>query len=339
MVANGLAINTAGEVSPCCKYSGHFGFVDTLQDINFETLNDVEWPKGCVKCKNNESIGLTSKRQSYNKIYDKNNDYFLDISLGNYCNLKCRMCDENCSTSWHKEAKLLGRDTPPGFNLSKEQIDSIFNKIDTSKKLTIEIKGGEPLMNPNAKFLFTKLKDLNARIILITNGTLLPDWLCEILPDLDIDFAISVDGVNNTYEYVRGDNTFSWEQCLKNIKKVEELIGTVRFNYVVQNYTINDMLNFDSMFEYITWIVLRNPYYLACNIMPDENKEPIKNKLEQLKNCPEGLIDFFMQPCDQKLYRQFIDYSAKLDKFRNQSLLAATPHLVNIEGKTLYESI
>jgi hypothetical protein len=114
----------------------------------------------------------------------------------------------------------------------------------------------------------------------------------------------------------------------------------VRFNYVVQNYTIKDMLEFDKLkYGHITWIVLRNPYYLSCNVMPDENKNPILEMLEQVTDCPTGLRELFLKPCDETLYKRFIEYSAKLDSFRNQSLIDTLPHLVNTKGKQIYDCV
>jgi sulfatase maturation enzyme AslB (radical SAM superfamily) len=339
-IDNAIFIETDGVVKPCCKYVSHnFGHVDNLHNITFDILRKDKWPTGCYNCKRQEDNGMHSKRQQYNELYSDNN-YLLDIALGNYCNLKCRMCSADNSTSWFTEARKLGMPVPKGFSLSKKQINAVFDRVDKSKNLTIELKGGEPLMNPNAEYIFQKCIEYNAEIKLITNGTLLPDWFVNLLPNLNIDFAISIDGVKNTYEYVRGDNTFSYDACIENINKIKSIIGKVRFNYVVQNYTINDMLEFDSLkLGNINWIVLQNPAYLQCHIMPDENKKPIIEELQNIHNIPIGLIDFFKKPCDSTLYKQFIEYSAKIDQFRSQSLQSTLPHLVNNIGNKYYAGV
>jgi len=339
-IDNAIFIETDGVVKPCCKYiSPDFGHVNNLHNITFDILRKDKWPTGCYNCKRQEDNGMRSKRQQYNDHYSGNN-YLLDIALGNYCNLKCRMCNAENSTSWFTEAKKLGLPVPKGFSLSKKQVNAVFDRVNKSKNLTIELKGGEPLMNPNAEYIFEKCIEYNAEIKLITNGTLLPDWFLDLLPSLNIDFAISVDGVKNTYEYVRGDNTFPYDACIENIHKIKSIIGKVRFNYVVQNYTIDDMLEFDSLkLGNVNWIVLQNPDYLACYVMPDENKKPIIEKLQNIDNIPIGLIDFFKKPCDSTLYKQFIEYSAKIDQFRSQSLQSTLPHLVNNIGSQYYVGV
>ena len=42
---------------------------------------------------------------------------------------------------------------------------------------------------------------------------------------------------------------------------------------------------------------------------------------------------------DKEMYKQFIEYSAALDKLRNQSLLDVAPHLITEEGKRIYGSV
>ena len=65
-------------------------------------LNDIR-DKGCEICWKKEDRGFSSLRQHSNQIYKEHinniknnievkNPFYLDLRLGNLCNLKCRMC-------------------------------------------------------------------------------------------------------------------------------------------------------------------------------------------------------------------------------------------------------
>ena len=111
---NSIAIGPNLDIRPCCRYTKNFGFLndyDNLSDIMngedynnlHESLSNGEWFDGCGSCKFAEENGIRSRRQSYVERFQEN-DFLLDIALGNYCNLKCRMCNEDLSTSWFTDA-------------------------------------------------------------------------------------------------------------------------------------------------------------------------------------------------------------------------------------------
>ena len=72
-----------------------------------------ERPDGCRNCWREEDAGKKSKRQymldKFNHLdikYKDNNGenlIFLDLKLGNICNLKCRICGSWSSSKWAKE--------------------------------------------------------------------------------------------------------------------------------------------------------------------------------------------------------------------------------------------
>ena len=117
-----------GEFRPCClaeesitKPDGSLYKVangDTIQDAfdseYMEQLrNDFlqgKKPDTCKKCWALESAGGYSKRMISNdkfKYTDKKLK-FLDLKLGNICNLKCRICGVWSSSKWAQEEIDLG---------------------------------------------------------------------------------------------------------------------------------------------------------------------------------------------------------------------------------------
>lgn len=352
--SNSITINAVGTVSPCCKYRSNFGLLssyETFSDINFDALAtrlEKGWVSDCRSCAFDEQNKVISRRQRYHERFT-NEDFLLDLSLGNYCNLKCRMCNHYNSTSWFTDSIALGipKHKLKSFQLSKQQIDSLIEFLSTlDKRIIIELKGGEPLMHKNSKYFFQQLKDLSKtktiKIECITNGTLFPDWFEDAIVNIDVDLKISIDGLYDVYEYVRGDVTQSWNLCLEKIVQFRKLPNIkLSYNYVIQNTTVHHVLEFTKLFDESTnWIVLNNPAFMAVNIMPESSKQSIINQLSLLNdNKINGAINLMKNPVDPILYEQFITYSAKLDKLRNQDLKTALPHLLDNTGIKIYDSV
>jgi len=355
-----ISIDPNGYVRPCCKFRDTFDMLMDYKSVDNifsskqwkktkKLLQNGYWPDGCSSCKFAEENNLLSRRQSYDYRFEYG-DFLLDISLGNFCNLKCRMCNEHLSTSWFADAIKLGRKKQVQWQITKEEIDKILNYIKNQKRIVVELKGGEPLINPNAQYFLEKISKLNipVKLVVISNGTKLPQWFIDLSSHIEIDYQLSIDGVGNTYEYVRGDNTFSWKQCLERIKQIEELNFTsFSYNYVVQNLTIHNMYEFTKIVNHrINWIILDNPKYLVCNLMPEKSKKSIISNIEKIEdiynNDPtklHGIKTLLQQPTDLKMYNNFIVSTARLDKIRNQSLKQVLPHLLDEKGIEIYDSI
>ena len=81
----------------------------------------------CKQCWDEEKAGKISKRRKENKHYLKQNKervkaakdrgyaceqpFYLDLRMGNLCNLKCRTCNPEFSSSWQSEIKSMSEDT------------------------------------------------------------------------------------------------------------------------------------------------------------------------------------------------------------------------------------
>lgn len=142
---NGVSIRNNGDLRICCNansYTKNQGILrkkdgapynagkdDIDESRNSDVLKDVrasmlrgEWHPECERCKQEETSGITSRRQwenmQWNKVEEKvvpltsadgeiptddiSIDYF-DIRYGNFCNLKCRMCGPTDSHSWYPD--------------------------------------------------------------------------------------------------------------------------------------------------------------------------------------------------------------------------------------------
>jgi MoaA/NifB/PqqE/SkfB family radical SAM enzyme len=138
-------------------------------------------PQNCRRCWNEERAGRKSKRMhTLDRLKHVITDtewtaeakplQFLDLKLGNICNLKCRSCNADSSTSWIQDYYKL-KDTvklASGYHWIKSNPDFSFDWVDDESfynQLTeyapnleqIHISGGEPFLVPTHFKLLEKL--------------------------------------------------------------------------------------------------------------------------------------------------------------------------------------
>ena len=125
-----LATNASGTLRVCCNSTPNKNFIEkedgtfykvfrddieeawnssTYKTIRQQFLNN-ERPEMCQRCFREEDAGIRSARQSANKKWCKEDDEYtdtapfdiryVDLRLGNLCNLKCRICNPIVSSSW-----------------------------------------------------------------------------------------------------------------------------------------------------------------------------------------------------------------------------------------------
>ena len=151
---NHLAIQQNGNLRQCCQMTdapfGHFmdgdqalrfdaDNIDTIR--NHHSIKNIrsamlkgQRPTACNLCWTEEDSGIVSKRMSMNEIYpadqylaatksDGTIDItasplaYLDLRLGNLCNLKCRSCGPTDSSLWVEDhGNLLSEQDSPTFN-------------------------------------------------------------------------------------------------------------------------------------------------------------------------------------------------------------------------------
>ena len=120
-------------------------------------------PHACLRCYNEEEKLLGSKRELELVRFGKGtfdmygpiepNFKFIELRLGNLCNVKCRTCNPNSSSQWAPEYNKLQQELT--FVTKYDKIDADWTKsdefwdelLDSSKDLElIYINGGEPTL-------------------------------------------------------------------------------------------------------------------------------------------------------------------------------------------------
>jgi sulfatase maturation enzyme AslB (radical SAM superfamily) len=364
VTTNGICINPTQNLAPCCKWKfntlnfGKLQYFPTLESsLDSEAFNELrnshkegDFTIGCGSCAFMESNNQRSKRQQYNANIDANT-FMIDISIGNFCNLKCRMCNTLNSTAWYNDADILKE---RGYNynwlqnretniISIEDIEKICSFIQSSKyhKFILELKGGEPLALKQTETLLTNISTYknskSVHIKMITNGTFKPKWLENLTEKFyKFDIHISFDGIKDVYEYIRGDkDENTWQKFVANCAYFKSLKNCeIRYNIVVQNLNVHQICLIYNMFESseINFILLSGPVLLRANNIPEENKMNIINELIELRDKHNdsklaNIIDYIKQPADTEMIKKCIEYNTALDDIRGTSLFNVAPHM------------
>ena len=294
----------------------------------------------------------------------------MEIKINNLCNLKCRMCNPLDSTQWKdwnsivehykkednylvKAVEDLGLTKAPYVGLfddKKEWWDSLRKLLPHFKR--VEFAGGEPLMDP----MHYKILDLlsengkNIEIKYATNGTVLGikgRWIKDYWPKFkSVAVNVSIDGIDEVYEYVRSNGKFQDVvdnvRIMKNIPTVSRIVGafTVQSNNIMQiDKVIDYFLNKLEIVFYSHRV--QYPRALSAQVLPKELKDKVIAKLELMKDKVKEYrlvkehpilekitlqqiqdnINFLKARDLNKYWKDCVDFNHRLDKTRNQGPL------------------
>lgn len=291
--------------------------------------------KGCSTCYLQEESGRTSNRQhsidewswclgGSDQLQKKvqqaiDNDgkllddiVYLDLRLGNLCNLKCRMCNPwNSSQIYHEHVEIEKTDSEYvnvwNKNFGKFPVnvmdyqqwfdhhilwDQINSLIPTLKK--VYMTGGEPtLIKNNFKFMQNCLDQQRDDITLFfnTNCTNVNKTFINLIKQFkNVSINASVDGVGIVNDYIRAPS--AWSEISKNVEKLAELKNvTLGITPTIQIYNIFDIVNilkWVSMLNkkydreiFIDFLINVHPPHLNINILSDDIKLQALKDIEQ----------------------------------------------------------
>lgn len=351
-----LEASPQGTAKPCCLYDDEildesgkkYLLANTslqeiynsqyMQNLRKEFL-DGKKPSGCFRCWNEEDVGRTSKRKftqirlkelkdkvDYNNL-KPNQLWFLDLKLGNICNLKCRICGSWSSSKWAEEEikyvkELVTKEQkqthlaytflqqgswPRKSPLFWENLKELLPNIKY-----FEFTGGEPwLIDEHFELLEFAVQEgygKNIDIHYNTNATQPPTRLIPLFDKLGrVDIAFSIDNIGKRFEYERyGAN---WNDANKTIDETHLLKQTYTnittqlcFTVNIQNvFYLDELLAWaeTKKFGSIYFNLLQSPRHMCIANMTPEAKELVLNKLKttvwpsnRYHNEIESLIKF-----------------------------------------------
>lgn len=381
-----ISIETSpiGTVRPCCladdeivdknnnKYHlATANFVEIQNSKHMQSLREEflagKKPQTCRKCWNEERSGRTSKRMhTLNRLKhilageewttDAKPLMFLDLKLGNICNLKCRICGSWSSSQFATEEI---NDAPPEEKKSTyayqmlragawpRENQQFWDQID--QHLTdiryIEFTGGEPFM---IKEHFSMLQGIVDRgiagqveIHYNTNGTIFPEEAENIWKHFKlVEIALSIDDVGERFEYQRSNAV--WTEVCANLDRFRDL-KEIYPNIVLQVCTTVNVFNVryidqvaawidqnQQSFNFVYWNMMHDAWYFSIATLPDTAKQALTHHLQtaavpaQFREEFDRIIDFMNRGAstDGFMLRMKI---RDLDRKRQQNLAAIAP--------------
>lgn len=378
---NSISIGSNGGIRVCCNSDAVFDhFIqdfDVDKIINNQSIVSLrsDFLKGiknpvCSRCWKMEAMGTDSFRTNANQNYSiktnsiidytenisYNNIQYLDITLGNKCNLACRMCHPFSSSLISLQWKELGIEhlTPGVVEQSREIQNKIIDIINKSPNLSsIYMLGGEPLISEfHDELVDLLIKNGRSKSITLQYNTNLQ---IDVERNLDkwsyfknIDLGVSIDGSNETYEYIRWPG--KWKKITHNLKLLTEYSKIHRSLHPNIATTVQN-LNADNLPEMILEVDnitngLFNFYFIPVSRVNDLEitpREILINTFEKLNNSTfdritkindlrtwfKTVIDNPVEIPDQKVI-DFFDMQKSYDGLRHQNLFEVKPHFKNL---------
>ena len=384
-----LEASPIGTVRPCCladdELTDDTGKKFSLLTANFKDIQNSagmkrlreqflagEQPQTCRKCWNEERAGRTSKRMhtldrmkhmgiSSDWTADAKPLMFLDLKLGNICNLKCRICGSWSSSQFASEeiawthpdkrrdshayqmlrAGAWPRDNPQFW----QQIDQHLADI-----RYIEFTGGEPFMIAEHFDMLQGIVDRGiagqVEIHYNTNGTHYPEKAEKIWQHFKtVEIAFSIDDVGERFEYQR--TNAKWTEVCDNMDQFRDL-REIYPNIQLQICTTVNVFNVRYLdqvadwiyrnhegFDFVYWNMMHDAWYFSIATLPDSAKAAVAQHL-RTAHVPDiyraevdRIVEFMLKGAstDGEMLRMKI---ADLDRKRQQNLATVAPEMAQL---------
>jgi len=379
----------AGTTYPCCMSDPNFPIGDTqnqsLQDIwNGEQmrklrLNMLEGKKSpeCRRCYELEENGMWTLRKSSNEnfkhhynrvlITDKDgsagdvNLAYMDIRFSNLCNLKCRSCGPQFSTSWFDDhVKAHGDPGHTKMLTVREDMKNFMDELDPLLESVERVywAGGEPLITEeHYKILdkWIKMGKKDVKMDYTTNFTKM-NYRDKSVFDYWNSFehvrvAGSIDANHERAEYLR--KNMKWREVVDNRRRMIKQCPHVYFELTptVSAYNVLNLPDFHK-----EWIeegllepqnlrinILLDPTYMRLQILTAEQKDRVRKRYDEhinyLKQFPhiDSVIDDytsilqFMETDNEHDRFVFVFKTKQMDEIRNENFYKIFPELKGIE--------
>ena len=382
-----LEASPIGTVRPCCLADDEIldnngkkfelataDFVHIQNSHHMRSLREEflagRRPETCRKCWNEEDAGRTSKRMhALDRLKHSVTDdvwttdakplMFLDLKLGNICNLKCRICGSWSSSQFaaeeisfipraeqkssHAYQMLRAGAWPKENDHFWQQIDSVLSDI-----RYIEFTGGEPFMIDQHFDMLQHRVDRGiahqVEIHYNTNGTLFPDRGPDIWKQFKtVEIAFSIDDIGPRFEYQRSNA--SWGTVKDNINRFR-IMREGMPNLQLQCCTTVNVFNVRYLdevalwialqdFDFVYWNMMHDAWYFSISRLPATAKKWIADYLstcdtpEQFRSEFGRIIDF-MNNGESSNGEETQQQIRRLDQRRQQDLRKISPELAQI---------
>jgi pyruvate-formate lyase-activating enzyme len=337
-----------------------------------EQFLEGQKPATCEKCWAEEDAGRTSKRMhTLDRLKhmgitgdwstDSKPLMFLDLKLGNICNLKCRICGSWSSSQFASEELKYVKEKKQSFHYQMlkdgawpRENENFWSEIDSSLNdiRYIEFTGGEPFLIQEHFDMLQGIVDRGiahqVEIHYNTNGTQYPEQAHQIWKHFKtVEIAFSIDDLGERFEYQRTNAV--WAEVCANLDRFRDLKETHTniklqicttvnvFNVYYIDQVAEWIANNRESFDFVYWNMLHEIWYFSINRLPRTVKTVLEVHLNSC-NVPGEFVKEFEKIVDFMNGGESSDGSAmlaamkQLDQRRNQNLRAVAPELADLIG-------
>jgi MoaA/NifB/PqqE/SkfB family radical SAM enzyme len=380
-----------GSARPCCLAKDEITYFDEQgyehkYNLNTHTLEEIyhsrymqmlrrdflygNKPETCQRCWDEEAAGRVSKRMNsrirlkeyvddinFNNL-DPDQLWFIDLKLGNICNLKCRICGSWSSSKWAKEEidyiPGIDRKTHLAYKFLQDGAwprenpqfwDNLRNLLPNIKYF--EFTGGEPfLIEQHFELLRFAVETGDSHHIEIhynTNGTVLPESAELWAHFKHVEIAFSIDNTGARFEYERYGA--DWKEVQANLIKFTgmrsnkfstQICLTVNIQNVYYLPEICDWIKTQT-FDHVYFNMLHNPWHMCISKMTPAAQDIVISRLTthvfDSKYRAEIIrIIKFIQNGQGSDGTEFIRRMSQADIYRNQSFLTTHEAIAKAMG-------
>jgi len=291
---------------------------DYYKEVRLQMLNNKK-PQACMRCYEEEDKGIKSKRQHETEVFKHYpSDYaskltsedgsidmdlrFVELRLGNVCNVRCRTCNPASSSKWLDDYKdivqkadfvnkgYLGLNFPEDFKWAED--DNFYNDLyESAPNLELlYINGGEPTLIKQHWTYLQKLVDSgrskNITLWYNINCTMLPPIALELWPEFkEARICLSIDDLEDRNAFIRTGT--DWNAVLRTIEKLKQNENklVLRITQTVSAY------NYATLPEFFEWAnsigievdmnFVYDPDYLSPAVIPAKARELIHTRFRK----------------------------------------------------------
>jgi radical SAM protein with 4Fe4S-binding SPASM domain len=375
----------AGTVYPCCMADPELPIGDlnnnsiyqiwnsnSMKNLRKNILANKRSPE-CKRCYELEENNIHTLRLSSNENFkhrlekihstkedgsvEKFNMYYMDIRVSNLCNLKCRSCGPQLSSSWYEDHISLHGDIQQQkiLKVNKNFVKDLYPLLLDVER--VYWAGGEPLITEEHYDILDFWIDnnkTNIKLDYTTNFTQMRYKKKTIFEYWNffksVRVAASLDANYKKGEFLR--KNISWSQIVQNRKDMIKECPDVYFE-ITPTVSVYNVFNLPDFHK--EWIeagllrpenwrinILLDPVYMRLQILPIELKKSVTKKyenhikyLEQFPNTKNVIAGYnsilsFMSVGREKEIHRFKIKTKLLDELRNENFRDVFPELTEI---------
>jgi len=255
-----------GSMQPCCLWYrpiagyDHKNFLhgQFMQDLRTQFMENTAH-ECCQHCIRAEEIGGASYRQYGFDLADQLGIVFeepklvsQEVNFTSVCNLKCRMCSQERSTSWLADAAAMGQ-KPLGKLESHWNLD-----VDVAEETrNLMFLGGEPLLHQDElQHTLRTIRDAGdlarTTVSITTNMTVAfePGLKSLLAATKHTNIICSIDSYGTLNEYIRSDS--NWQDIESNMNDLINMRASNQ-NIGLKINSVYSIFNYDVLDKIVAW--------------------------------------------------------------------------------------